>query len=65
MVSALLARFLADPTLDRSDDTSAVETSVSREADQLEQINGADANTACVVKVIPIVMMGCMIDLTH
>ena len=53
------------PTLDGSDDTSAVETSVSSKADQLESIDRADANTACAVKPIPIAIMGCMIDSMH
>ena len=64
-MSALFARSLADPMLKGSDGTSAVETSVSRDVDQLEQIDGADANTACVVKLIPIAIMGCMIDSMH
>ena len=35
LVSALFTRSLADPMLDGSDDTSAVKTSISSEADQL------------------------------
>ena len=64
-VSALCARSLAEPTLNGSNDISAIETSVSSEVDQLEQINGSDTNTACAVKPTPIATMGHMIDSMH
>ena len=48
LVSALFARSPAEPILNGSDEMSAVETSVSSKVDQLEWLDGADANTACV-----------------
>ena len=64
-VLALFTRSPAEPTLNRSNKMSAIKTSVSSEVDQLEWLNGADANMACVVKSIPIAAMGHTIDLTH
>ena len=49
-VSALFARSPAEPTLDGSDEMSAIETSVSSEVDWLEWLNRADANAAWMVK---------------
>ena len=56
----LLAKSPADPMLDSSDDTLAVEMSVSREEDWLEQVKGADA---CAV--IPMAIIGHIIDSMH
>ena len=65
LVSVLFARSPAEPTLDGSNEMSAIETSVSNEVEQLEQLDRADANTACVVKLIPTTIMRHTMDLTH
>ena len=64
-VPAQFARSLAEPTLDGSDEMSAVEMSVSSDIEQLERPEGTDAIMAWVVKPIPIAIKGRMRDSTH
>ena len=61
----LFARSPAEPMLYGSDEMSAIETSVSNEVEQLEQLDRANAIMACAVKPIPIATMGCTMGSTH
>ena len=64
-VLALFTKSPAEPTLDGSDEMSAIKTPVSSKVDQPEWIDGADINTVCAVKPIRIATMGHTIDSTH
>ena len=59
--STFLTKSPADTTLDSSDDILIIKT-VSKEVDQLEQVKGVDANTACAMNAMPMAIIGCIID---
>ena len=63
--STFLARSPADPMLDGSDDTSAIEMSVSKEVDWLEQVKAMDANMTWAENAMPMAIMGHIMHSTH
>ena len=63
--STFLARSPADPTLNSSDDTSAIEMSASKEVDLLDQVEATDANTAWADNAMPMAIMGHIMDSMH